>query len=73
VRETLIDPGVASRLLRIQRILGLDMSIHDLIVDRNEVPIWLEIYPQGQFLFLEGLTGAPMTRHFAEFLLSRCG
>jgi len=29
--------------------------------------VWLEVNPQGQFLFQEGLTGEPLTEHFAEY------
>jgi len=32
-------------------------------------PVWLEINPQGQFLFLEGMAELPLTNPFADFLL----
>ena len=34
-------------------------------------PVWLEVNPQGQFLFLEGLCGMPLTNIFTEFLISK--
>jgi hypothetical protein len=44
------------------------------IVDLKETPdgelVWLEVNPQGQFLFLESLTGQPLASYFADYLLS---
>ena len=68
--EVSVDADLQVRMLNLQRRLGLEMSIHDLIVDRSGEPIWLEVNPQGQFLFLEGMTGAPLARRFCEFLVS---
>ena len=31
-------------------------------------PVWLELNPQGQFLFVQGLTGLDLTAGFADFL-----
>jgi hypothetical protein len=30
--------------------------------------MWLELNPQGQFLFVEGLTGVDLAGPFSEFL-----
>lgn len=48
--------------------LGLQMGILDLKETPAGEIVWLEVNPQGQFLFLEGLTGEPLTEHFAEYL-----
>jgi hypothetical protein len=32
--------------------------------------VWLEVNPQGQFLFLQGITGMPLAEHFADFLIA---
>ena len=50
--------------------MGLRMGVVDLKLTRDGEPVWLEVNPQGQFLFLEPLTGEPLTEHFADFLLS---
>ncbi|MFI6148639.1 RimK family alpha-L-glutamate ligase [Streptomyces sp. NPDC051109] len=50
--------------------LGLRMGVVDLKLTPEGEPVWLEVNPQGQFLFLEPLTGEPLTEHFADFLLS---
>ncbi|WP_234344404.1 ATP-grasp domain-containing protein [Streptomyces sp. WM6372] len=53
--------------------LGLRMGVIDLKLTPEGEPVWLEVNPQGQFLFLEPLTGEPLTEHFADFLLSAAG
>jgi len=49
--------------------LGLEMGI----VDIKETPegefVWLEVNPQGQFLFLQPLADMPLDEHFADYLL----
>jgi hypothetical protein len=48
-------------------VLGLDMGIIDLKETPDGEFVWLEVNPQGQFLFLEALTKEPLTEHFAEY------
>jgi hypothetical protein len=48
-------------------MLNLRMGIFDLKVS-DDGPVWLEVNPQGQFLFLEGITGVDLTTLFAKFL-----
>lgn len=50
--------------------LELKMGVVDLKLTPEGEPVWLEVNPQGQFLFLEGLTGRDYTEVFAEFLYS---
>jgi glutathione synthase/RimK-type ligase-like ATP-grasp enzyme len=52
--------------------LELEIGIVDLKLMSDDEVVWLEVNPQGQFLFLEGLTGVPLAEHFAEFLISLC-
>jgi len=57
-------------------LLGLEMGIVDLKESSQGELVWLEVNPQGQFLFLEGLTREPLTELFADFLcesLNNCG
>jgi hypothetical protein len=37
-------------------------------IDPDGTPVWLEVNPQGQFLFLEPLAGLPLSTAFASFL-----
>jgi Glutathione synthase/Ribosomal protein S6 modification enzyme (glutaminyl transferase) len=65
------DCGEAIKdLLRIVlRKLGLKMGVIDLKLSQTGTPVWLEINPQGQFLFAEGLSGLDLTSAFADFLV----
>jgi glutathione synthase/RimK-type ligase-like ATP-grasp enzyme len=49
--------------------LGLAMGIIDIKEDPEGQLVWFEVNPQGQFLFLEPLTGLELTNHFADFLI----
>jgi hypothetical protein len=44
------------------------MGVVDLNFAENGEPVWFEINPQGQFLFVEGLTGLDLTSAFTAFL-----
>jgi len=50
--------------------LGLIYGAIDFIVDKNDSYWFLEINPKGQWLWLEDLTGAPISKAIAEYL---CG
>jgi hypothetical protein len=50
--------------------LGLRMGVLDLKLTPEGEVVWLEVNPQGQFLFLEALTGVPLAKRFADYLLS---
>ena len=49
-------------------LLDLRMGVVDLKLDPDGRPVWLELNPQGQFLFVQGLTGLDLTAGFADFL-----
>lgn len=72
VGTTRIDDDTAARLAALNTRLGLEMGISDLkpAADGGP-PYWLEVNPQGQFLFLEGLGGPDVARPFADWLLRR--
>lgn len=63
-----IDQELLTKLQRLLDVLGLRMGIFDVKLTDDGEPVWLEINPQGQFLFLEGLCGLPLTRAFCDFL-----
>jgi glutathione synthase/RimK-type ligase-like ATP-grasp enzyme len=50
--------------------LGLRMGIVDLKLTEAGTPVWLEVNPQGQYLFTEQLTGLDLTGRMAAFLLA---
>jgi len=72
VGTTRIDDDTAARLAALNTRLGLEMGISDLKPAADGGPPYrLEVNPQGQFLFLEGLGGPDVARPFADWLLGR--
>jgi glutathione synthase/RimK-type ligase-like ATP-grasp enzyme len=65
-----LDPEVGEQLVAVLDLLGLRMGMFDLKPTDEGPPIWLEVNPQGQFLFLEGLCGLPLGRIAADFLIA---
>lgn len=64
-----LDPVTGERVQAVLRGLGLRMGIVDMKLAPDGEPVWLEVNPQGQFLFLEGMCGElPLSRHFSAFL-----
>jgi glutathione synthase/RimK-type ligase-like ATP-grasp enzyme len=57
-----------ARLLAVVRRLGLEMGVIDLKLTDDGPPIWLEINPQGQFLFVEALCDLALIQGFSRFL-----
>jgi glutathione synthase/RimK-type ligase-like ATP-grasp enzyme len=52
--------------------LGLAMGIVDIKLTADDEPVWLEVNPQGQFAFLDGLAGTNLVKTFAEYLIQSC-
>jgi hypothetical protein len=65
-----LDGETERKLLEVLDALQLRMGIFDMKLAEDGEPVWFEINPQGQFLFLEGLCGMPLTRACAEFLMN---
>ena len=64
-----LDNELKDRILRCLSVMNLRMGIFDLKIRPNGTPVWFEINPQGQFLFCEGLSGAPLLKECAAFLI----
>lgn len=65
-----IDNTMKTKLLKYQNLAGLEMGVIDMKISSDGELIWLENNPQGQFLFVEGLSGLHLTRACADFLVS---
>ena len=65
-----LEKKLVNLIQSVVRALGLKMGIIDLKLKDDHSPTWLEINPQGQFLFIEGLSGLELTSHFCKFLYS---
>jgi hypothetical protein len=59
---------VKRRLRNVMGLLGLKMGVVDLKLTPEGEPVWFEVNPQGQFLFVEGLSGLDLTSAFTDFL-----
>ena len=60
----------AGKLLDLMSALGLVFGIVDFKLDRDGRYVFLEVNPQGQFMFMEILTRLPISETLARFLLS---
>jgi hypothetical protein len=70
-----LDSATAAGLRCVLASLGLSMGIFDLKLDENGPPWFLEVNPQGQFLFMEQRAGVPLLECLADFMEEavRCG
>ena len=70
IETFVLDSEFKGKLLRFLSDLGLRMGIFDFKVNKENQYVFLELNTQGQFLFIEGMTGAPLTNMFSEYLVS---
>ncbi len=57
-----------STIVRLMNKLGLDFGTIDLKLADNGEYVFLEVNPQGQFLYIEIRTGLPISTALADFL-----
>lgn len=65
-----IPPIIANKLLRLHKKLNLIYSGTDMIVTPNNKYVLLELNPNGEYVWIEVLTGLPITKAISELLLS---
>lgn len=63
-----LEPGLQDALRVMTGRLGLRMGVFDLKMRPDGEPVFLEVNPQGQFLFVEGMSDMPLSKAFAEFV-----
>jgi glutathione synthase/RimK-type ligase-like ATP-grasp enzyme len=64
-------PAEIERALRdVLDLMGLRMGVIDMKITDEGQPVWFELNPQGQFLFLEAMCDMDLTRRFGEFLIN---
>lgn len=73
ISEWSVPESLHRRVRAVLDQLGLEMGIIDLKLTPAGEIVWLEVNPQGQFLFLEGTAGMPLSSHFADFLMAFVG
>lgn len=58
------------KLRKILADLNLEMGIFDFKISEDGTPVWFEVNPQGQWLFLEPLTNQQLLKHFTDYILN---
>lgn len=64
-----LPPDLEERIRRLLVRLDLRMGILDFKIRDDAAPVFLELNPQGQFLFCEALTGFNLSAALARFLV----
>lgn len=64
---------IERRLRRFMQILDLRMGVFDLKMDADGEIVWLEVNPQGQFLFVEGMSDMKLAAACGDFLYRAAG
>jgi glutathione synthase/RimK-type ligase-like ATP-grasp enzyme len=62
-----IDATTVKRMQMVLEILNLRMGVFDLKL-AGDLPVFLEVNPQGQFLFMDGMADIDTASAFATFL-----
>ena len=65
-----VEHSLHAKVRSVLDALGLEMGIVDLKLTAEGEPVWLEVNPQGQFLFLDAFTDLRLADRCAEFLVS---
>jgi hypothetical protein len=66
----LLPRDVAQRCLRLVQELGLCYGAIDMVLTPDDRYVFLEINPSGQYLWIEKLTGLPITDALCDLLIS---
>jgi glutathione synthase/RimK-type ligase-like ATP-grasp enzyme len=67
-REHALPRDVAARCIRIVRELGLCYGALDLVLTPDGRYVFLEVNPMGQFLWIEKITGMPISEAICDLL-----
>jgi hypothetical protein len=67
---TSLPDEIAEQCVGMTRALGLGYAAFDLIVTPDDRHVFVEVNPNGQYLWLEALTGIPISEAIAAFLAS---
>ena len=64
-----LPPDISRRCVRLTKMLGLNYGAIDLVLSDDGQFFFLEINPVGLWLWLEGLTGVPVSKTIAKTLV----
>ncbi|MFI0206556.1 MULTISPECIES: RimK family alpha-L-glutamate ligase [Streptomyces] len=71
VTQFSLPSDVQNLLRKALSSLDLTMGVFDLKMTSEGEFVWLEVNPQGQFLFIEGMCDLPLKASVADFLYSQ--
>ena len=66
-----VPPALHDAVRAVLDRLCLEMGIIDLKLTPDGEPVWLEVNPQGQFLFLDAFTDLQLAAKFADYLIAQ--
>jgi glutathione synthase/RimK-type ligase-like ATP-grasp enzyme len=69
ITRWVVPDDVHDRVRMVIERLGLEMGIIDIKITPSGELVWLEVNPQGQFIFLEPLIGVPFIDMFSQYLI----
>ena len=73
MRPVTCPESIHSKILEFHRALGLTFGVYDFKVDEHNVPFFLEVNPEGQWLDLELEAKHPITEAWARILVEGLG
>jgi glutathione synthase/RimK-type ligase-like ATP-grasp enzyme len=65
-----IEPDVETKILKMMRYFHIHFAAFDFIMTPNDELVFLEMNPGGQFVWIEELTGMPITDALIDELLN---
>lgn len=69
IREAHVPRELHERVRMVLDELGLEMGVIDLKISRDGDPVWLEVNPQGQFIFLDPVANMNLAIKFSQYLI----
>jgi glutathione synthase/RimK-type ligase-like ATP-grasp enzyme len=60
---------LCEKLISFHKAIGTLYSSFDLVLNHNDEYVFLETNPFGQWLWIEDLTGLPISKTIADYLL----
>ena len=73
IEPYVVPPALHDAVRKVLDRLQLEMGVVDLKFTLEGEPVWLEVNPQGQFLFLDAFTDLRLAEKFASYLVSVAG
>jgi hypothetical protein len=67
-----VDQELSGRLVAMMKHYGVHFASFDLVVTPEDQTVFLEMNPATQFLWIEQITGMPITDAIIDEILVRC-